>query len=150
MGRRRGQRPVQHGLERAVRGPYGTGKRLITDDRLRNELALCKSYRIPHSQFLGVGDGTWTERDRAKALAYEEWARGVCPQCGTREADWVDEQGDYNDAYIATTHKCFGCEEIAMKQREIPEGRGGDGLKVLLMPASVLAAQQILNELTSN
>lgn len=36
-----------------------------------------------------------------------------------------------------------------MKQREIPEGRAGDGMKVLLMPASVLAAQQALNELTS-
>lgn len=77
------------------------------------------------------------------------YLRGVCPQCGTRESDWADDEGEYLEAYVAQTHKCFGCEEIAMKQREIPEGRAGDGMKVLLMPASVLAAQQVLDELTS-
>lgn len=134
-------------MERTVRGSHGRGKRLITDDRLRNELALCKSYGIPHSQFLGVGDGTWTERDRAKALAYEEWQRGVCPQCGTRESEWVDEHGEYVDAYVAVTHNCFGCEEIATRQREIPEGQAGPGLKVLLLPAHIHAAQELAAEL---
>ncbi|NUP69305.1 MAG: hypothetical protein HOW71_44870 [Nonomuraea sp.] len=61
----------------------------------------------------------------------------------------MDEQGEYQETYVALTHKCFGCEEIAMKQREIPEGRAGDGMKVLLMPAAVLAAQQIAADLTS-
>ncbi|MCX5000986.1 hypothetical protein [Streptomyces longwoodensis] len=51
---------------------------------------------------------------------------------------------------MAVSHKCFGCEEIAAKQREIPEGRAGDGLKVLLMPAHIHAAQQIEAELTSS
>jgi hypothetical protein len=129
--------------------PHGRGKRLTTDDRLRNELALCREYRIPHSQFRGVGDGTWTERDRAKALAYEEWMRSACPQCGTRESDWVDDEGEYTDAYVAVSHKCFGCEEIAAKQGEIPEGKAGAGMKVLLLPTSVHAAQQLLEELTA-
>ncbi|WP_330328174.1 hypothetical protein [Streptomyces pseudovenezuelae] len=129
--------------------PHGRGKRLTTDDRLRNELALCRQYRIPHSQFRGVGDGTWTERDRAKALAYEEWTRSACPQCGTRESDWVDDEGEYTDAYVALTHKCFGCEEIAAKQSEIPEGKAGAGMKVLLLPTSVHAAQQLFEELTA-
>ena len=73
----------------------------------------------------------------------------MCPQCGTREAEWVDEQGDYQDAYVAISHKCFGCEEIAAKQGEIPEGKAGAGMKVLLLPASVHAAQQLLEELTT-
>lgn len=132
-----------------VRGPHGPGKRLITDDRLRSELALCRQFHIPHSQFKGVGTGTWTERDRAKALAYEEYLRAVCPQCGTRDSEWEDDHGDYLDAYVAISHKCLGCEEIAMKQREIPEGRAGDGMKVLLIPAHIHAAQQIAAELTS-
>ncbi|MER6249384.1 hypothetical protein [Streptomyces griseorubiginosus] len=149
MGRGRSGLPVQHRLERPVQHPHGHGKRLIADVRLRSELALCRQFRIPHSQFKGVGTGTWTERDRAKALAYEEYLRGACPQCGTREDDWADDDGEYTEAYVAVSHKCFGCEEIAMKQREIPEGRAGDGMKVLLMPSSVLAAQQALNELTS-
>jgi len=137
-------------MERAVRDPHGRGKRLITDGRLRNELALCRQYRIPHSQFLGVGDGTWTERDRAKALAYETFLRSVCPQCGTRESEWLDdENGDYQEAYVAISHKCFGCEEIAAKQAEIPEGKAGAGMKVLLLPASVHAAQQVLEELNA-
>ncbi|WP_435606725.1 hypothetical protein [Streptomyces ardesiacus] len=134
-------------MERAKRGPHGRGKRLTTDDRLRNELALCKEYRIPHSQFLGVGDGTWTPRDRLKALAYEDWLRGVCPHCGTRESEWVDDQGHYQEAYVAVTHKCFGCEEITQRQSEIPEGKAGAGMKVLLLPASVHAAQQVLDQL---
>ncbi|MCI3279088.1 hypothetical protein [Streptomyces cylindrosporus] len=108
---------------------------------------MCRQYGIPHSQFKGVGNGTWTERDQHKALAYEEYLRGACPQCGTRESDWTDPDGEYVEAYVAQSHKCFGCEEIAMKQREIPEGRAGDGMKVLLIPASVLAAQHILDEL---
>lgn len=82
-------------------------------------------------------------------MAYEEYLREACPQCGTRETDWTDEDGEYVEAYIAQTHKCFGCEEIAHKQAEIPEGRAGAGMKVLLLPAEVLAAQQVLSELTA-
>ena len=74
----------------------------------------------------------------------------MCPQCGTREAEWTDEEGEYQEAYIALSHKCFGCEEIAAKQAEIPEGKTGAGMKVLLMPAAVLAAQQALDELTNS
>lgn len=71
------------------------------------------------------------------------------PQCGTRESEWTDDEGDYQEAYVATTHKCFGCEEIAARQSEIPEGKAGAGMKVLLLPASVIAAQQVLEEMTA-
>lgn len=74
----------------------------------------------------------------------------MCPQCSTRDSEWEDDTGAYQDAYVAVSHKCLGCEEIAMKQREIPEGKAGDGMKVLLMPAHIYAAQQIAEQLTSN
>lgn len=73
----------------------------------------------------------------------------MCPQCGTRESEWTDDEGDYQEAYVAISHKCFGCEEIAAKQSEIPEGRAGAGMKVLLLPASVHAAQQLMEEMTA-
>lgn len=98
---------------------------------------------------MGVGTGTWTERDRDKALAYEQYLRTACPQCGTRESEWTDDAGDYQEAYVATVYKCFGCEEIAARQSEIPEGKAGAGMKVLLLPASVIAAQQVLEEMTA-
>lgn len=110
-------------------------------------MALCRQYGIPYSQFRAGGDGRWTAGDQAKALAYEEYLRGACPQCGTRESEWVDDNGDFVDAYIAVTHTCFGCDEISMKQKEIPEGQAGGGLKVLLLPAHIHAAQQLAAEL---
>lgn len=73
----------------------------------------------------------------------------MCPQCGTRESDWLDDDGAYQEAYVAVSHKCFGCEEITAKQAEIPEGRSGAGMKVLLLPAAVHAAQQVLEEMNA-
>lgn len=136
-------------MEHPEQRPHGRGKRLTADARFRTELALCRQYRIPHSQFLGVGTGTWSEHDRAKALAYEEYLRSICPQCGTRESEWVDEQGNYVDAYIAITHKCHGCEEVALKQKEIPE-QAAPGMKVLLLSPSVLAAQELVAQLSQH
>ena len=46
------------------------GKRLIDDAAFRAEMEVCREYRIPHSLFRGHGDGTWTDLDRRKALAY--------------------------------------------------------------------------------
>lgn len=127
-------------MGRAARIPHGPGKRLSTDARFRAELELCEKYRIPHSQFRGIGDGTWTARDRHKALAYRDYQRATCGQCGTRESDWVDDDGDFVEAYVASTHKCFGCAEIARKQSEIPDGKAGAGMKVLLIPPAIHAA----------
>jgi uncharacterized protein (DUF983 family) len=73
----------------------------------------------------------------------------VCPQCGTRESEWSDEDGTYVDAYIAVSHKCMGCEEIALKQKEIPDGPAGAGMKVLLLPPSVIAARELTEQITS-
>lgn len=105
-------------------------------------MELCDRWGIPHSQFLG-GDDTWTARDRAKARAYQQYRRTVCPQCGTREAEWDSDLGGDPEAYVASAHRCFGCEEIALKQREIPDGKEGAGMKVLLLPPQVVAALRL-------
>lgn len=98
-----------------------------------------------------MGDGRWTPRDRAKALAFAEYQRTVCAQCGTRHEDW-DHGGadDGDDQYVAVAHRCVGCEVIADKQVELEKsGTGTHGLKVALVPASVHAATELLNSLTT-
>jgi hypothetical protein len=127
----------------------GPGKRLTVDARLRGELELCDRWGIPHSQFRGIGDGTWTARDRAKALAYRDYQRSVCPQCGTRAEDWDDGTGDTEDAYVAVRHRCIGCQVIADKQDELKDNGSAEthGMKVLLIPAAVHAATQALKDL---
>jgi hypothetical protein len=72
----------------------------------------------------------------------------VCPQCGTREADWDPDLGGDPYAYLASVHKCFGCEEIQRAQKDIPDGSAAAGLKVVLLPASVAAAIDVQNALT--
>ncbi|BCK74003.1 hypothetical protein Srufu_079560 (plasmid) [Streptomyces libani subsp. rufus] len=135
-------------MERATGIPPRPGKRLIADARLRGELELCDRWGIPHSQFRGIGDGTWTQRDRAKALAYRDYQRSVCPQCGTRAEDW-DQGGndETEDAYVAVTHRCIGCQVIADKQAGVRDGSASHGVKVLLIPAAVHAATQALKQL---
>jgi hypothetical protein len=146
--RGRSEPVVRHRLERAGRNPRGPGKRLIRDERLRRELQLCKEYRIPHSLFLGIGDGRWTERDRQKALALEDYQRTVCPQCGTRYDDWDHGGEGEEDAYVAVLQKCVGCEVIADKQAELADGgQPAHGMKVALVPAATHAAMNLLRDL---
>lgn len=106
-------------------------------------MELCRDYRIPHSFYRGHGDGTWSELDRRKARAYLEYTRTVCPTCGTRSDEWDEEAGGDEDAYTAITHRCIGCQVLADKQKAIPEGDEGHGVKVLLLPTSVHAALQV-------
>ena len=99
---------------------------------------------MPHSQFRGHGDGTWSDLDRRKALAYAAYARQVCAGCGTRPAEWDEKAGGDEDAYTALTHRCIGCQLLADKQRTVPDGDEGHGVKVLLLPTSVHAAMQLI------
>lgn len=120
--------------------PYvdgGAGKRLITDVQLRTELELCDRWGIPHSQFLGAGDGRWTELDRAKALTFVAYQRTICDQCGTRSAEWDEQQGGDRFAYVTTSVRCTGCELIAHEQDQVPDGPDGYGVRIGLVPRAV-------------
>lgn len=66
----------------------------------------------------------------------------MCAQCGTREAEWDPDLGGDPYAYVASGRKCFGCEEIQREQKEIPESASA-GMKVVLLPASVIAAMEV-------
>ncbi|MEU1078524.1 MULTISPECIES: hypothetical protein [unclassified Streptomyces] len=134
-------------LERPGRDPHGPGKRLIADERLRAELELCDRWGIPHSQFRGIGDGQWTERDRDKALAYRDYQRSVCTQCGTRYDEWDHGFPGQEDAYVATIQRCVGCQVIAEKQDELKEEGDLHGKRIALVPVAVHAAQQAAREL---
>lgn len=112
----------------------GAGKRLTSDVQLRAELELCDRWGIPHSQFLGAGDGRWTETDRAKALAFAAYQRTVCDHCGTRLAEWDEEHGGDRFAYITTTVRCPGCELIGHEQDQVPDGPDGYGVRIGLVP----------------
>lgn len=107
---------------------------------------------MPHSKFRGAGDGTWTARDREKALAYREYLSTVCPQCGTRHDDWDHGGPDEEDAYAVTVQLCVGCQVIADKQQELARDKGDDthGLKVALIPAATAAAIEAEREQKAN
>ena len=79
------------------------------DGRFRLELDYCGKHGIPHGYFLG-GDLTWTEEDRAKALAWELEQRIICPQCGTYYHEWDPKAGGDIHAYWAVQHVCMGCK----------------------------------------
>ncbi|HEX5566743.1 MAG TPA: hypothetical protein VFY14_07425, partial [Streptomyces sp.] len=72
----------------------------------------------------------------------------VCPQCNTRAEEWTDEGGNFVDAYVAATHRCFGCQEISRKQAEVPDGKDGWGLKVYLINPAVRAALELAEQHT--
>ncbi|WP_331728892.1 hypothetical protein OG693_38965 (plasmid) [Streptomyces sp. NBC_01259] len=139
-------------MGRAADHPHGPGKRLITDERLRGELELCDRWGIPHSQFRGIGDGTWTARDRAKAKAFLEYQRTVCPQCNTRYDDWDHGHPGEEDAYTVTAQRCVGCQVIADKQAELAAVKESDnhGVKVALIPVSTAAAIEAQRELIAS
>ena len=124
------------GLAGPAAEPGGCGKRLSVDARLRTELELCDRWGIPHSQFLG-GDGSWTELDRAKALAWHQWQRVVCGECRTRLAEWDPQQGGDRHAYIPDTIRCPGCELIEQERDQVPNDRSGYGVKIQLLPRGV-------------
>jgi len=92
---------------------------------------------MPHSQFLGVGDGRWTPRDREKALAYRAYVATVCPHCGTREDEWEADE----EAYVAMATRCPGCEALAERQAQIPPEE--HGVKLSLVTPAVRAAVQV-------
>lgn len=135
-------------MERPGDDPHGPGKRLIADERLRGELELCDRWGIPHSLFRGIGDGTWTARDRAKALAFRDHQRSVCPQCGTRYDDWDHGHPGEEDAYAVTVQRCVGCQVIADKQAELGGDKDADnnGIKIALIPAAQAAAIEVQRE----
>lgn len=76
----------------------------------------CAPLGLPHSKFLA-----WPHRDQDLAIAWQLKRREVCPDCGTKERDWIDEDGKYLDQpkYKIVDHRCPGCKEQASYQEHL-------------------------------
>lgn len=95
-------------------------------------MSVCADYLISHSQFL-----EWDPTDRDKAIWWKVRQSEICPNCGTREDEWLRNR----NAYRAEVKRCRGCEVreqfaetdeakqgrgiyIVMKRREVSDGSG--------------------------
>ncbi len=85
-------------------------------------MAVCASYKIPHSQFL-----EWDQGDRDKAIWWHIREAEKCPGCGTRHEDW---EHDHN-AFIGDVIRCRGCEVRQRTEASIRDD-DGRGLHVVL------------------
>lgn len=101
------------------------------DPRLRRELKVCEKYRISHSHYLG-GPPVWTDDDRAKVEAYEDWDRGNCAGCGSREEWWDPKRGGHREACVADTRRCLGCQIKEETRESVPIHERG--VHVFLVP----------------
>ncbi len=94
-------------------------------------MAYCYENAIPYSEFMGRpvfnGKSRWLESDVDRVLAYEYFRFELCPHCGTKDSDWVDDKGRWLDdpLYEAVTKRCFGCEEVARLRESVPSDQKG-------------------------
>lgn len=102
------------------------------DPALREGLALCHEWGIPHSEFLA-----WDELDQDKALAYARFRHEACPGCGTRPDEWDPKRGGDAGAYEPAVHTCPGCNLRGGTERQIREGDESPGRYVVLIPRAV-------------
>lgn len=89
---------------------------IAADVGLREDLAICHHYRIPHSAFL-----SWNDDDQDKARAFWRFDRSVCTGCGTRPDEWDPAAGGDRRAYSADVIVCPGCQLRGDLQRDLQQ-----------------------------
>lgn len=102
---------------------------------LREELAICRRYLIPYSQWRG-GPAEWSDDDRAKATAYERWLAEACPRCGTRHEDWYEPDGELRrePVWEPVMRDCRGCEQREALGKHLSEDSRRSGAYVAFIP----------------
>ena len=90
----------------------------------------CYENAVPHSIFLGrmwpnpsdPEESYWLPSDSDKVMAYQILLGEMCPNCGTFEEDWVDDEGYPLDVqiYEPDTVKCEGCQRLHEMSDMIP------------------------------
>lgn len=68
-------------------------------------------------------------------MAYLQYQRKLCPDCGTAEEDWIDpvtRRLKDDPAWEATTVQCQGCVELARELETVPERE--KGVRAYLVP----------------
>lgn len=97
-----------------VSGPSGwewATQRLRRAPLLAVEMAVARTYRIPHSEFL-----RWAEDDRHLAIAHLLEERGACTGCGVPRRAMKDP-----DAAALEVDSCFWCTVLGQARREAGE-----------------------------
>jgi hypothetical protein len=82
----------------------------------------CGPRGIPRLHFLGGPPG-WTEHDRAAALWWLIYQRQTCQNCGTRPAEWEED----DEAYVPVVRHCRGCEVKARGDEDFERHRRHNG-----------------------
>ena len=94
------------------------------------ELQYCVPLGIPHSEFK-----SWSESDQDKALAFNIAKNEICDMCGSREADWVDEETGrlLEKPYLTPVGiRCHGCAQIAQYKESTYKDGTPDGVRIVL------------------
>lgn len=91
-------------------------------------MAICETYRISHSHFLG-GPPVWTQLDRDKAVWHVAWKQALCQQCGTHPDEWDPDKGGDRTAYVAVTVRCTGCASLEQHREALESDRKQQGLR---------------------
>lgn len=76
---------------------------------------------------------SWDADDQDKALAYQREMAQVCPHCGTRECDWVDDEKRHHTPARLTseTYRCFGCQEMERTRKGFQGDTAGLGVRIV-------------------
>lgn len=81
--------------------------RMRVDRRLREELAVAKTYGLPYSRLLD----TWDPDDIDMAIAFERYQAGICRECGIHRDDWPTDEHD--PPFEVHASRCHGCATLA-------------------------------------
>lgn len=66
----------------------------------------------------------WSDTDRGKAIWWHIRESERCGSCGTRRAEWLDENGKQFHAFTAEKVRCYGCEAKERTEKSIKESDG--------------------------
>lgn len=78
---------------------------------------------------------SWSPDDQDKALAYLRYQSLACPDCGTRQEDWDEDE----DKFLGDLYHCEGCARVAQERENIPDD--AKGMHVRLLPKDVALAR---------
>lgn len=110
---------------------------IAADVGLREDLAICREFRIPHSEFLG-----WADVDQDKARAFHRYLQSVCGGCGTRPEEWDEKAGGHRHAYSAITDECPGCRARGQLESHLRQSKDDNaGVRIVLLPRAAADAR---------
>ena len=106
--------------------------RFLSDPTFAAEVAYCCTHGLPHSEFLGrvvyPGEARWLPRDRAVALAYQQYMAERCGDCGTHPDQWPEGMRGY--PMDPEWERCQACRAIGAAESDQPDEGTPRGVRV--------------------